>query len=136
MCTKCILEKFIYHFVIKLKVYGSITSLPFLLHLQEYFDSKTASCPARGSSVSTATGPKCVKSGLHNSLIKIYFRLFYSQRVLFLESKNGNGMKNIYVMNTIKANISSIWKSYSNYFYAILVLPWEYIYKISNNNAF
>nr|XP_034331996.1 uncharacterized protein LOC105334145 isoform X4 [Crassostrea gigas] len=29
---------------------------------QEYFDSKTASCPARGSSVSTATGPKCVKS--------------------------------------------------------------------------
>lgn len=37
-------------------------------------------------------------------------------------------MKNIYVMNTIKANISSIWKSYSNYFYAILVLPWEYIY--------
>lgn len=31
-------------------------------------------------------------------------------------------------MNTIKANISSIWKSYSNYFYAILVLPWEYTY--------
>lgn len=89
MCTKCILEKFIYYFVIKLKVYESITSIPFLLHLQEYFDSKTASCPARGSSVSTATGPKCVKSGLHNSLIKIYFRLFYSQRVLFLESKNG-----------------------------------------------
>lgn len=77
MCTKCILEKFIYYFVIKLKVYESITSIPFLLHLQEYFDSKTASCPARGSSVSTATGPKCVKSGLHNSLkIILSFILF------------------------------------------------------------
>lgn len=33
-------------------------------------------------------------------------------------------------MNKIKANISSIWKSYSNYFSAILVLPWEkYIIK-------
>ncbi|XP_052708041.1 uncharacterized protein LOC128183172 [Crassostrea angulata] len=28
----------------------------------EYFDSKTASCPAKGRSVNTATGSKCVKS--------------------------------------------------------------------------
>lgn len=131
MCTKCILEKFIYYFVIKLKVYESITSIPFLLHLQEYFDSKTASCPARGSSVSTATGPKCVKSGLHNSLKKYTFVYFILSVYYFQNQKMENiviRMKNIYVMNTIKANISSIWKSYSNYFYAILVLPWEYIY--------
>lgn len=34
-----------------------------LLLFQEYFDSKTASCPAKGRSVNTATGSKCVKSG-------------------------------------------------------------------------
>lgn len=45
-------------------------------------------------------------------------------------------MKNIYVMNIIKVNILSIWKLYLNYFYVILVLFWEYIYKIFNNNVF